>query len=120
MILYDPDSHVFTGIDPAWLVRCRDAYPHVKIEQALKQAALWLDADWPKRKKVRWERFLTNWFAKAERDALIKDRTTKTQPGLRPPIKRVPIEELVPKAEIREFITKLAEMKVVPSPQKKT
>ena len=57
MIDYDPPSHSFTDIDPDWLRRCREAYPHVKLEQAMKQAALWLDADWPKRKKKKWERF---------------------------------------------------------------
>src|SRR3990167_3210429 len=111
MIDYDPPSHSFTDIDPDWLRRCREAYPHVKLEQAMKQAALWLDADWPKRKKIKWERFLLNWFHKAERDNLLKGHNPNAQPGFKPVLKRPPIEELVPKGEVQEFIKALAEMK---------
>ena len=114
MIDYDPPSHSFTDIDPDWLRRCREAYPHVKLEQAMKQAALWLDADWPKRKKKKWERFLLNWFGKAERDNWLKDQNTRREPGFRPPMKRPPLEELVPQSEIRALINKLGEMKMMP------
>ena len=86
----------------------------MKLEQAMKQAALWLDADWPKRRKKQWERFLLNWFGKAERDALLKDQRTKSHPELAKPTKRPPIEELVPRKEMQEFIGKLAEMKMMP------
>ena len=119
MISYDPIAHQFTGIDPEWLTRCREAYPHVKLDQAMKQAALWLDADWPKRAKKKYERFLLNWFSKAERDNLLKAQNTKAQPGFKPVMKRPPIEELVPQRDIQEFISKLAEMKMMPG-QKKT
>ena len=86
----------------------------MKLEQAMKQAALWLDADWPKRRKKQWERFLLNWFGKAERDALLKDQRTKSHPELAKPTKRPPIEELVPQSEIRALINKLGEMKMMP------
>ena len=112
MLSYNPSSHQFTGIDPDWIARCRDAYPHVNMDKAMKQAALWLDADWPKRKKIKWERFLLNWFSKAEQDALVQDRNTKTQTGLAPPLKRPKLEELVPRGEVRDFISKLSEMSV--------
>lgn len=110
-INYDPQSHSFTNLDPAWLTRCREAYPNIKIEQALKQASLWLDADWPKRAKKKYERFLLNWFSRAERDSLLKAQNTKAQPGFRPVMKRPPIEELVPQSEVRDFIKQLANMK---------
>ena len=121
-ISYDPKTHCFItpsgGLDPGWLARCREAYPHVKLDQAMKQAALWLDADWPKRKKVKWERFLLNWFARQEHDWLMKDQNTQGQPKEAPHPKRPPLEELVPAKEIREFVKVLAGMKAMPGPKK--
>jgi hypothetical protein len=44
-------------------------YPHVNVEAELRHAAEWLKADWPKRAKKNWHRFLVAWLKRAEDDA---------------------------------------------------
>lgn len=110
-ISYDPLSHSFTGIDPDWLARCREAYPHINLELVMKQLSLWLDVDWPKRAKKNYQRFLTNNFASAELKMAIKSSNTRLHPELRPPLKRPKLEDEVPRKEMQEFIKQLADMK---------
>lgn len=64
-ISFNPEQGDFAGITPEGLNLWRDAYPGVVIEMEIKQAAQWLFAN-PKRRKKNYQRFLVNWFKRAQ------------------------------------------------------
>jgi hypothetical protein len=72
------DGRTFVGIDEAKLALWRSAYPALDLPAEMAKAAAWLMAN-PKNKKSNYERFLTNWFSRAQ------DRAARTHGGAPPP-----------------------------------
>ena len=110
-IAYDSASHAFIGITVDWLNRARAAYPSINVEREIKQAALWLEQNPPKK---RHGRFLVNWLTRASARAQELKQRTNQHPGLKPALKRPSLDELVPQEEVRALINKLAEIKTMP------
>ncbi len=48
------------------LARWDEAYPAVEVRHEIRKAHEWVMADYPRRRKVRWQRFLVNWLARAQ------------------------------------------------------
>jgi len=64
-IEFDLEKGVFKGISEDQELRWQSAYPAVPIPPAIEQAAAWLKANPANRKKNN-ERFLVNWFSRAQ------------------------------------------------------
>ena len=64
-ISFDPESGKFQGITEADELRWQDAFPAVPIPPEIDRAAAWAKAN-PANKKSNWEKFLVNWFGRAQ------------------------------------------------------
>ena len=64
-ISFDPESAKFKGITEADELRWQDAFPAVPIPPEIDRAAAWAKAN-PANKKSNWEKFLVNWFGRAQ------------------------------------------------------
>lgn len=64
-IEFDHENGVFKGITEDQELRWQTAYPAVPIPPAIEQAAAWAKAN-PANRKSNWERFLVNWFSRAQ------------------------------------------------------
>lgn len=64
-ILFDSEKGCFAGISEEQELLWQDAYPAVPIPPAISQAAAWAKAN-PANRKSNWERFLVNWFSRAQ------------------------------------------------------
>jgi hypothetical protein len=62
---FDFDSGKFQNIDDQHRLRWGEAYPALNIAEQIAKAASWLKAN-PKNRKSNYERFLVNWFSKAQ------------------------------------------------------
>lgn len=67
-IRFDDSTASFVGITEEQELRWQDAYPAVPIPPAIAQAAAWLKAN-PANRKKNCERFLVNWFSRAQEKA---------------------------------------------------
>ena len=67
-IVFDFQSGNFKGITEDDELRWQEAYPAVPIPPAIAQAAAWAKAN-PANRKSNWERFLVNWFNRAQQTA---------------------------------------------------
>lgn len=64
-IQFDFESAKFNGIVDNDFERWQDAYPAIAVPLEVDRAAAWLKAN-PANKKSNYERFLVNWFTKAQ------------------------------------------------------
>lgn len=64
-IAFDLETGAFQGITVEDELRWQDAYPAVPIPPEISRAAAWLKAN-PANKKSNCERFLVNWFSRAQ------------------------------------------------------
>ncbi|MBE3040565.1 MAG: hypothetical protein IMZ62_17340 [Chloroflexi bacterium] len=63
---FDPEARRFIGFTDADKVTWKAAYPGIDITAEVHKAIAWLMADWPRRKKSQWRRFLTGWLSRAQ------------------------------------------------------
>ena len=56
----------WSGITDADRAVWHDAYPGIDIDGELAKARSWVLADWARRKKTAWRRFLVGWFGRAQ------------------------------------------------------
>ena len=64
-IAFDLEAGLFRGITEEDELRWQDAYPAVPIPPEISRAAAWLKAN-PANRKSNCERFLVNWFSRAQ------------------------------------------------------
>lgn len=64
-IILDLTTYNWLNITPEHRELWHKAYPAVNIDQELAKMASWIKAN-PDRKKIRWERFITNWLSRAQ------------------------------------------------------
>jgi hypothetical protein len=64
-VTYSAESGMFINIQKDDLERWSKAYPAISLQNEISKAESWVKAN-PKNKKSNWERFLNNWFSRAQ------------------------------------------------------
>jgi len=66
MITFDAERGILVGgVDPGLLKAWEQCYPLIDLANEQRKAQLWLVMN-PRKRKKNYERFLTNWFARAQ------------------------------------------------------
>ena len=68
-IVFLPEERRFTGATDKDKATWTAAFPGVDQVQEVHKAIAWIMADWPRRTRKNWRKFLTNWFSKAQETA---------------------------------------------------
>jgi len=68
-IVFLPEERRFTGVTDKDKATWTAAFPGVDQVQEVHKAIAWIMADWPRRTRKNWRKFLTNWFSKAQESA---------------------------------------------------
>lgn len=65
-ISFNPEAKTFQGISESDIAIWAAAYPACDIHVELNKMVAWLLADWPRRKKSAWKRFIQGWLNRGQ------------------------------------------------------
>ena len=72
-IKFDWDTMQFEGLTMSQIEVWESLYPDISIADELREMIQWLDKmkGTKKAKKTSWKRFIVNWFARAQKKAVL-------------------------------------------------
>ncbi len=73
-VTFDYRSGRFENVTPELVQRWTEAYPAIDVGVEIAKAGEWAAAN-PKNRKANWQRFLINWFARAQEKARASPQT---------------------------------------------
>ena len=79
-VRFDTRTLRFSGILPEDIVRWRETFPAIDVEQELREMELWAAAN-PARRKSNWFRFITNWLSREQEKGGYSRLRTRTERG---------------------------------------